>query len=150
MARKQAGNGSTEKLMSGDLFKVGNEQTDALLSIQRQLLEAYEQVSRAWLVRVTSEADLWPERAVRSPGSARGYLPKQSTEKPAREKTMERVLQKEESPADQRQLPEDWAKLIRKLRWIGLEDEAQQLQLALRTLPPEKRDSVVAGPSPTD
>ena len=46
----------------------------------------------------------------------------------------------------------EWAKLIRKLRWIGLEDEAQQLQRALRTLPVEERGrgSVCEGPFSTD
>jgi len=48
------------------------------------------------------------------------------------------------------QLPHDWAKLIRKLRWIGLEDEARRLELAVSTLPPENRDSVSAGPFNTD
>jgi hypothetical protein len=44
----------------------------------------------------------------------------------------------------------DWAKLIRKLRWIGLEDEARQLEQAVSTLPPEQRGSVSAEPSSTD
>jgi len=42
------------------------------------------------------------------------------------------------------------AKLIRKLRWIGLNDEAHQLELALSTLPPEQRGIVLAGPFSTD
>jgi hypothetical protein len=41
-------------------------------------------------------------------------------------------------------------KLIRKLRWIGLEDEARRLELAVSTLPPEQRDSVSVGPFSTD
>ena len=44
----------------------------------------------------------------------------------------------------------DWAKLIRKLRWIGLEEEARSLQLAVNTLPIEERGSVLVGPSSTD
>ena len=35
------------------------------------------------------------------------------------------------------QEPNDRSKLIRKLRWIGMEEEAKHLQLALRSLPPE-------------
>jgi hypothetical protein len=35
----------------------------------------------------------------------------------------------------------EWTKLIRKLRWIGLEDEARRLELAVRTLPAEERGS---------
>ena len=46
--------------------------------------------------------------------------------------------------------PREWAKLIRKLRWIGLEDEARSLQLAVSTLPAEERGSVSAGPFSTD
>jgi hypothetical protein len=44
----------------------------------------------------------------------------------------------------------EWAKLIRKLRWIGLEDEARRLELAVSTLPPEERGSVSVGPFSTD
>jgi hypothetical protein len=44
----------------------------------------------------------------------------------------------------------EWAKLIRKLRWIGLEDEARRLELAVSTLPPEDRGTVSVGPFSTD
>ena len=46
--------------------------------------------------------------------------------------------------------PGEWARLIRKLRWIGLEDEARRLQLAVSTLPAEERGSVLSGPPSTD
>jgi hypothetical protein len=42
----------------------------------------------------------------------------------------------------------EWAKLICKLRWIGLEEE--RLELAMSALPPEQRGCVSAGPSSTD
>jgi hypothetical protein len=42
------------------------------------------------------------------------------------------------------------AKLIRKLRWIGLDDEARRLELAVSTLPPEERGTVSVGPFSTD
>ena len=48
------------------------------------------------------------------------------------------------------QQSDERAKLIRKLRWIGMEDEAQRLQLALRSLPPDERGTVSAGPFSTD
>lgn len=41
-------------------------------------------------------------------------------------------------------------KLIRKLRWIGLEQEAKQLQTALSGFPSDKRASLLAGPHSTD
>ena len=47
-------------------------------------------------------------------------------------------------------LPNDRSKLIRKLRWIGMEEEAILLQRAVRSLPPEERGTVSAGPFSTD
>jgi len=44
----------------------------------------------------------------------------------------------------------EWSKLIRKLRWMGLEDEARSLERVVSTLPPEERGTVLAGPSSTD
>ena len=46
--------------------------------------------------------------------------------------------------------PTELAKLIRKLRWMGLDDEARRLQLVMRTLPVEERGSVSIGPFSTD
>jgi len=61
---------------------------------------------------------------------------------------------REEKPAAdaaQAQPPRDWARLIRKLRWIGLEEEAKELEMAVRTsLPPEQRRGVPLEPINTD
>ena len=46
--------------------------------------------------------------------------------------------------------PTELAKLIRKLRWMGLDDEARRLQLVMRTLPVDERGSVSIGPFSTD
>jgi hypothetical protein len=48
------------------------------------------------------------------------------------------------------QIPHDWARLIRKLRWIGLDEEAERLELAVSTLPPQERCGVSFGPFSTD
>jgi hypothetical protein len=42
------------------------------------------------------------------------------------------------------------AKLIRKLRWIGMEHEAHHLQMAMCSLPPHERYAVLTGPFSTD
>jgi hypothetical protein len=47
-------------------------------------------------------------------------------------------------------LPRNSEQLIRKLRWIGLEEEAKRLESAVCTLPPEERGSVSVGPFSTD
>jgi hypothetical protein len=41
-------------------------------------------------------------------------------------------------------------KLIRKLRWIGLDEEAGRLEQALSILEPDQRGTVVAEPRITD
>lgn len=43
-----------------------------------------------------------------------------------------------------------WAKLIGKLRWAGMEDEAFRLETVVASLPARKRPSVLAEPSETD
>jgi hypothetical protein len=41
-------------------------------------------------------------------------------------------------------------KLIRKLRWIGMETEAEELQIVLGEFPSDRRASVLAPPHGTD
>jgi hypothetical protein len=41
-------------------------------------------------------------------------------------------------------------KLVRKLRWIGLDAEAKELQLVLKEFSPERRGSMLACPHSTD
>ncbi len=60
-------------------------------------------------------------------------------------------LAREDDATDAKaQRSQEWAKLIRKLRWIGLEEEAERLEAALRTLPPDERAAVSMGPFSTD
>ena len=40
-------------------FEMGQERTEAMLTMQKELLGAYEEASRAWLARVKSEVELW-------------------------------------------------------------------------------------------
>jgi hypothetical protein len=47
-------------------------------------------------------------------------------------------------------LPRDWARLIQKLRWIGLDDEAARLEWAVSSLPPEQRCALNLDPADTD
>ena len=48
------------------------------------------------------------------------------------------------------QPPRDWARLLRKLRWIGLEIEAERLEVAVCAVPPEQRSGVAVASSDTD
>src|SRR5690242_20034658 len=46
-------------------LKSGKEQTEAFLGVHKELLEAYEQASHAWLARVKSEMELWSQLAAK-------------------------------------------------------------------------------------
>jgi hypothetical protein len=61
----------------------------------------------------------------------------------------ETAMEQTHQPQPNRQAYE-WAKLISKLHWIGMEDDAHHLQLAMYNLPPHERFSVLAGPLSTD
>jgi len=55
------------------------------------------------------------------------------------------------APCATQELPHDWADRIRKLRWLGLDDEAKRLEAAAATqVPKEGRRSVFGGPFNTD
>jgi hypothetical protein len=43
------------------LLRMGQDRTEAMMNMQKDLLDAYEQASRAWLARVKSEVDFWSD-----------------------------------------------------------------------------------------
>jgi len=72
MASKAPGSSASG---STPFFEFGKEQTEAMADLQKELLEAYEQTSNAWLARVKSEVELWSDlakklTATRSPPEA--------------------------------------------------------------------------------
>ena len=56
---------ATAKQQAADFAKFGEAQAEATLALQKELIDTYEQISRAWLARVKSEADLWSELATK-------------------------------------------------------------------------------------
>jgi len=61
------------------------------------------------------------------------------------------MLQHDEGTVSARQaIPQDWARLIRKLRWIGLTEEAKRLEAAVSTMAPAERGNIDFGPFSTD
>jgi hypothetical protein len=56
----------------------------------------------------------------------------------------ERATRRLQQPSD------EWTKLIHKLRWIGLDEEAQRLERAVRSLPPGESEFVAASPFDAD
>jgi hypothetical protein len=61
------------------------------------------------------------------------------------------MLQHDEGAASVRPaVPQDWARLIRKLRRIGLTEEARRLEDAVRTVAQPERSEAELQPSSTD
>jgi hypothetical protein len=56
----------------------------------------------------------------------------------------------DEFTSQAQRLPRDWARLIQKLRWIGLDDEAARLEWAVSSLPLEQRCELSLDPADTD
>ena len=52
-----------------ELLPFGKTQTEAMLNLQKDLVELYEQSSRAWLDRAKSEMELWSGLATKLTGT---------------------------------------------------------------------------------
>jgi hypothetical protein len=60
MAKETA---TTGKADTQSFLNWGQERTEAAMGLQKELLAAYEEASRAWLARVQSEVALWSDLA---------------------------------------------------------------------------------------
>jgi hypothetical protein len=60
------------------------------------------------------------------------------------------IFAADEIASEVRPLPRDWARLIQKLRWIGLDDEAAKLEWAVSKLPLDQRCELSLCPADTD
>jgi len=49
--------------------ELANERTEAMLRLQKELLELYDQASRDWLAQLKSEAELWSGLATKLAGT---------------------------------------------------------------------------------
>ena len=65
MASRDSTSNATNKSGTTPFFNLGQERAEAAAALQKELLEAYEQASRAWLARVQSEVELWSELATK-------------------------------------------------------------------------------------
>jgi Phasin protein len=100
--------GATGSFGTTPIFNWGQGQTEAMATLQRELLEAYEQASRGWLARVQAEIDLWSQLAAKLP--ATHSVPE------AMQAYQECIAQRMQMAAeDGRRLSEDCQKVMRKI-----------------------------------
>jgi len=65
MANPSKDTAASTPISPASFLNWGQERTDAALALQKELLESYEQASRAWLARVQSEDSLWSDLATK-------------------------------------------------------------------------------------
>lgn len=100
--------GSSARGKSGATPSSAQEGSEAMVNMQKELLDVYEQASRAWLARVKSEVDLWSDLATKL--SATRSMPE------ALESYQKFVTQRMQMAAeDGRQLVEDCQKITQKM-----------------------------------
>jgi hypothetical protein len=100
--------GSSARGKSGATASSAQEGSEAMVNMQKELLDVYEQASRAWLARVKSEVDLWSDLATKL--SATRSMPE------ALESYQKFVTQRMQMAAeDGRQLVEDCQKITQKM-----------------------------------
>ena len=100
--------GSSARGKSGATASSAQEGSEAMVNMQKELLDGYEQASRAWLARVKSEVDLWSDLATKL--SATRSMPE------ALESYQKFVTQRMQMAAeDGRQLVEDCQKITQKM-----------------------------------
>ena len=93
---------------SAPFGKLGKEQTDAMVNMQKEVLAAYEEANRAWLARMNSEMEFWQD--LTSKLSATRSLPE------AMEACQKGAAQRMQMAAeDGRRLTEDYQKIMQKV-----------------------------------
>jgi Phasin protein len=65
MASRDTTSSTDAQSGSVPFFNIGQERAEAAVTLQKELLDAYEQTSRAWFARVQSEVALWSELATK-------------------------------------------------------------------------------------
>ena len=60
------------------------------------------------------------------------------------------IFSVDKSDSSAQPLPRDWARLLQKLRWIGLDDEAARLEWAVSNMSLEQRSKLNSDPPDTD
>jgi hypothetical protein len=63
MAGKDSTSSTGDRSGGKPSLNLATERAEAVVALQKELLEAYEEASRAWLARVESELALWSELA---------------------------------------------------------------------------------------
>lgn len=59
---ERASGRNASKLDATQFMDFGKERADAMFNVQKELLDGYEEASRAWIARLRSEVALWSQK----------------------------------------------------------------------------------------
>src|SRR5579863_9027290 len=63
--RATGGNATSAAKAGAQFLNLGKQRADAMFNVQKELLDEYEEASRAWIARLRSEVALWSDLAVK-------------------------------------------------------------------------------------
>jgi hypothetical protein len=146
---------STE--LTAELAAIGKQRFEDFVSAQGELLGQLREINELWLHRLRSEADLASEfasklteaRSIPEAMSASNEWTTRRLQMMTEDgKNLLAVIQKLAETTAHLAAPHDLAMRILKLRWIGMEGEAERMETALHRLDPQS--TLVRVPADTD
>ena len=141
------------KQVTAELAAIGKQRFQDFVSAQAELLNQLRKLNEIWLDRLRSDANLASEFTVKLT-EARSIPEAMSA---SQEWATRRLQMMAEDGQQLQKLAETNARLlaphelvmrILKLRWIGMENEAEKMETALHRIAPES--TLVRGPADTD
>ena len=155
--RAQGESGLLSKQMTAELAAIGQQRFQDFVSAQAEVLNRLRELNEIWLDRLRSEANLASEftaklteaRSIPEAMSASQEWTTRRLQMMAKDgQQLAAVIQKLAETSTRLLAPHELVMRILKLRWIGMESEAEKIETALHRIAPES--TLVRGPADTD
>ena len=157
MEQRQAQGGLLSKQVTAELAAIGKQRFQDFVSAQDEILNQLRKLNEIWLDRLRSDADLASEftaklaeaHSIPEAMSASQELATRRLQMMAEDgQQLAAVIQKLAETSALLLAPHELVMRILKLRWIGMENEAEKMETALHRIAPES--TLVRGPADTD
>jgi hypothetical protein len=155
--QRQAQGGHLSKQVTAELAAIGKQRFQDFVSAQDEILNQLRKLNEIWLDRLRSDADLASEftaklaeaRSIPEAMSASQELAVRRLQMMAEDgQQLAAVIQKLAETSARLLAPHELVMRILKLRWIGMESEAEKIETALHRIAPES--TLVRGSADTD
>jgi len=155
--QRQPQGGLLSKQVTAELAAIGNQRFQDFVSAQDEILNQLRNLNEIWLDRLRSDADLASEftaklaevHSIPEAMAASQELATRRLQMMAEDgQQLAAVIQKLAETSVRFFAPHELVMRILKLRWIGMESEAEKIETALHRIAPES--TLVRGPADTD